>query len=101
MGFIRSHPCEFRRGRRAGDGRRNNRTKKQKEPGAAVVEAIATDSGGEDGVILETIWLKLTLFDKAVIGINLILLTVYLVSRHRKKKRALAVAERIEKKPSE
>lgn len=42
--------------------------------------------------MLQTIWLKLTLLDKAVIFANLGLVTAYFVSR-RRKRRAIAETE--------
>ncbi len=50
--------------------------------------------------ILQTIWLKLTFLDKAVIAINIVLVTVYFVSR-RRKQRALAAAATAARAPQE
>lgn len=43
--------------------------------------------------LLQTIWLKLTWLDKAVIVANIVLLTVFFVS-WRRKQRALAAAKK-------
>lgn len=50
--------------------------------------------------ILQTIWLKLTWLDKAVIVGNIILLTVFFVS-WRRKQRALAEAATAARTPQE
>lgn len=50
--------------------------------------------------LLQTIWLKLTWLDKAVIVGNLILLTVFFVS-WRRKQRAVAAAKKLGERSEE